>query len=608
MSGGGTQTTVTQAADPWYKAEARELYGEGRQYLRNTPYQPYPGSTVAQFQPMQLAAQDYLSQAFLGQSMPYRPPTTGGPYYPQYDPYSPYGTPGGAPPPAPPPQPKQPPPPPIGGDGALLRAPQTREQAELERGQRLMGGGAQQINAPFMNNSGAPPGYPADWRNQFPGPYPAGMPIWLDSWGQTPSEVYYGIPGGGYIKRPYGDPTPYVDPVPGGTPPDKTWPGPPPPRPTPPPPTPPPPTPPPPPGGSPEDGTPPPYGPPMGAALGGSGIFEAQDAAEIARRIAASGGNYPNIHPMMAGFERVGAPGATYRGDVNAQNVTTGDLTGGIGRYRDPYENQVVNTALSDIDRARQLATNDARSRATLSGAFGGDRAALVEAETNRAYLDQAARTAAQLRSQGFDRAAGLAESDASRALTAGLSNQGAGLSAALANQGRFQDLSQFNAGLGLQAGLANQGAGVQTGLANQGANLQGQLANQAAWFQGRGQQLQGAGLLSAFGGDVFNRTLGVGSALSGIGAEQQGMAQDQIGADMAQFYEMQNWPRQNFGFLSGLLSGVPQDLKTSSYVPRNRGAGFLGGALSGGGMFAKTGNPWAIGAGALGGGLMGLL
>lgn len=445
------------------------------------------------------------------------------------------------------------------------------------------------------------------------------------------------------------------------------------------------------PGGMAGDSVPPiPPPPPPGPAGGpGTGLLEAQQAASVAREIATGGGAYPWLDPTMARAERisapqagyggdvnaslVSAPGAAYGGDVNAErlanpmsvmsrDVATGDVTGALRGYQDPYENQVVGQALSDIERSRQIATQGNRAQATMAGAFGGDRSAILEAETNRAYADQAARTAAQLRSQGFDRAAGLAQQDAERALRGGISNQGAGLQAGMANQqagletGRLnqsamlqaglanqaqrQGLGQFNAGLGLdaqrlnqaaqlQAGLANQGQRQQSGqfnaglgmqgalanqateaqmqLANQRAGLDASLANQNAWFTNNNQRLAGAGLLSSLGGDMFGRTLGTAQALSAMGGEQQNQAQNVIGADMAQFYDAQQDPYRRFGFLQGLLTGVPQNMTQTSYIPGNRGAGFAGGALAGAGAGSMFG-PWGAGIGAGLGGLLGLL
>jgi hypothetical protein len=76
-----------------------------------------------------------------------------------------------------------------------------------------------------------------------------------------------------------------------------------------------------------------------------------------------------------------------------------------IGAYMNPYTGEVIDSTLADLNRARQVANVDAAGYATKAGAFGGDRAALLEAENYRNYLDSSARAIAQLRSAGFDQA-----------------------------------------------------------------------------------------------------------------------------------------------------------------------------------------------------------
>ena len=86
-----------------------------------------------------------------------------------------------------------------------------------------------------------------------------------------------------------------------------------------------------------------------------------------------------------------------------------------IGAYQNPYTQQVVDTTLADLDRYRQMAVSRDQDRAIGAGAFGGSRSGVLEAETNRAFADQAARTAAGLRQGGFDRATSLAGQDIGR-------------------------------------------------------------------------------------------------------------------------------------------------------------------------------------------------
>jgi hypothetical protein len=83
-----------------------------------------------------------------------------------------------------------------------------------------------------------------------------------------------------------------------------------------------------------------------------------------------------------------------------------------MAAYQNPYESDVVQTALSDIERSRQLALQQGAAQATRARAYGGSRQAVTEAETNRAALEQAARTSAQLRAQGFETAGRMAAQD----------------------------------------------------------------------------------------------------------------------------------------------------------------------------------------------------
>jgi len=81
-----------------------------------------------------------------------------------------------------------------------------------------------------------------------------------------------------------------------------------------------------------------------------------------------------------------------------------------IMAFQNPYEQDVVNTSLRDIEEARQMqALNDAQ-QATAAKAFGGSRQGVQSALTNEAALKTAARTAAQLRSGGYQQSAALAQ------------------------------------------------------------------------------------------------------------------------------------------------------------------------------------------------------
>tara|TARA_B100000768_G_scaffold96721_1_gene90192 strand:- start:3142 stop:4224 length:1083 start_codon:yes stop_codon:yes gene_type:complete len=94
----------------------------------------------------------------------------------------------------------------------------------------------------------------------------------------------------------------------------------------------------------------------------------------------------------------------------------TGSLLGAdIGAYQSPYQQQVIDQSMADIQRQADIARTRAQSSAIGAGAFGGSRATLLEGESQRPYIEQQARTAAGLRQSGFEQAQRAAESDIAR-------------------------------------------------------------------------------------------------------------------------------------------------------------------------------------------------
>jgi hypothetical protein len=86
-----------------------------------------------------------------------------------------------------------------------------------------------------------------------------------------------------------------------------------------------------------------------------------------------------------------------------------------IAAYQSPYQQQVIDLAMQDIQRQADIARGGAQERAIRAGAFGGSRSALLEAESQRPYAEQMARTAAGLRQAGFEQAQAAAERDVAR-------------------------------------------------------------------------------------------------------------------------------------------------------------------------------------------------
>ena len=98
-----------------------------------------------------------------------------------------------------------------------------------------------------------------------------------------------------------------------------------------------------------------------------------------------------------------------------AQAPTPSLLGADIGAYQSPFQQQVIETTLGDIQRRADIARQQAQAQAIGAGAFGGSRSAILEAESQRPYAETMARTAAGLRQAGFEQAQRAAESDIQR-------------------------------------------------------------------------------------------------------------------------------------------------------------------------------------------------
>jgi hypothetical protein len=79
-----------------------------------------------------------------------------------------------------------------------------------------------------------------------------------------------------------------------------------------------------------------------------------------------------------------------------------------IEAFYNPYESQVIEGALGDIERSRMMQDVADRARATQARAFGGSRQGVQAALTNEAALRNASTTASGLRQAGFNTAANL--------------------------------------------------------------------------------------------------------------------------------------------------------------------------------------------------------
>ena len=260
----------------------------------------------------------------------------------------------------------------------------------------------------------------------------------------------------------------------------------------------------------------------------------------------------------------------------------------GIGNYMNPYTSQVIDASLADLEQARQAAGQQIGQQATAAKAFGGSRHGVSEALSNARFGEQAGKTIAQLRAQGFDTAANLMQQDVGRQQQAGLANQaalnqmsqfnaGQFQQSGLANQGALNQASQFGAGASNTASLANQGALNQMAQYNASNRQQANLANQGADLQGAQFRLNAANQLGALGQNQTGQAYAAGQALMGLGGARQNLEQQRLDAT-------RNLGLERLGIMQGALGLQPANLGGSTTQPlyQNTGANILGGAMGG--------------------------
>ena len=192
---------------------------------------------------------------------------------------------------------------------------------------------------------------------------------------------------------------------------------------------------------------------------------------------------------QTAGLGTLGAGAQTVAG---AQFEPTADR---IKQFMDPYQQNVTQEALKEIDRQQQMAQNQLAGQAVKAGAFGGSRFGVQQSELARNAADLKSRRIFEDLSRNFQQAQGAARA---------------------ANQQRLQAGQVFG-----QLGRATSGiGGAMAGLGAQTQALQGQDVNR----------------------------------LLGIGGMQQQQAQQELNVGTQNLAAMQNAPFQQLSTGAGIL------------------------------------------------------
>lgn len=177
-----------------------------------------------------------------------------------------------------------------------------------------------------------------------------------------------------------------------------------------------------------------------------------------------------------------------------------------IAAFQNPYEQQVVQNTLQDIESQRRMGQLAEGQRAMAARAFGGSRQGVQQALTNEAALRQAATAAANLRQQGYGQAAQLAQQ------ARNISRQGA--MDVLGLGGARQALTQQQMDALRNIGLERLGV-AQGGLSLNLPNLG--MSQQTPVYQNRAAGALGGALGGAQLGSLVGLGAGPGAAIGGL-------------------------------------------------------------------------------------------
>lgn len=213
---------------------------------------------------------------------------------------------------------------------------------------------------------------------------------------------------------------------------------------------------------------------------------------------------------LMAGEAGLGALSA----GANFNPYQTGQFTGDTAQnYMNPYMQNVVDIQKREAQRTADIAGTGRNAQAVKSGAFGGSRQAIMDAEASRNLATQMGDIQAKGSNAAFQQA--MQQFNTEQALG--------------------EQSKQYGAGLGMQ--------GYQTALT-------------------------GAGQLANIGQQTFGQEMDVNKLQQQYGAQQQAYDQQGLDTQYQDFLNQQRYPYQQLEFMNSMLRGTPMGTVQTLYQP----------------------------------------
>ena len=352
-----------------------------------------------------------------------------------------------------------------------------------------------------------------------------------------------------------------------------------------------------------------PFSPLQNQAMGAAGQLGTSPELDMASNLAgAAGQRAMNTQYQSQEFgNQFQAPQDYQTGRFGAQQVNAPNLQqyqmgpaervraesfnqpGTASQYMDPFMQNVVDVQQREAQRQADIAGTQRGAQAARSGAFGGSRAGLLEAEAARNLALQKGDIQAAGQSAAFQNAQQQFNAEQNARMQAQLANQGAGLTVGQQNLASQLQTQGLGSGQNLQAQLANQqqgmnaqqmreqsrqfGAGqgmtaaqqrAQYGLAGQQAGEQSRQFGANMGLQGLQTGMQAAGQLGTLGQNRYAQQTGNIGLQNQLGAQQQAQQQRYIDQMIQNYGTAQQYPQQQLAFMSGLLRGLPLQTATT--------------------------------------------
>lgn len=256
----------------------------------------------------------------------------------------------------------------------------------------------------------------------------------------------------------------------------------------------------------------------------------------------------------------------------NVREVTPQMIMGTLGNYMNPYTQVNIDQGVKDLNRSRLTQLMSDQDQSIGSGAFGGSRSALLEAETNKNYNESVADFVDKKREDAFNQATNLATQEINRNMTA----------------------DQFNAGQDANFELANQQAMQNAGLQDQNLNQAFNFKNAELDQQRNLANAQNMNATTDRDMGIYQDILGQQNANINQLA-QQGMFQNQydqslLDYDRKVFNDKNNQGLKNLGILQSGLSGISPLIGNTNSTQKKTGMGdILGAGLQVASLFSDS-------------------